>query len=238
MSATPDRLLRRVAAGLILASLAVVGGADDGDSDSDSLDYWLNRAEPADTRPAETTDEPEGKNPFDVAARFGRPDALPGVVELSDGQQIPGRIYTTRDRNLEVWVEAEERFRRVPLITVLSIEPVVVNAEMVQEWRWKEMGVPERVYTGREYPTMRFEWKLHLIDDSTIVGPIKGQPLWVRLKDSKFGPFILHERTKGRMGETLDDIVHLKRVVISRRMMEKVLRAGPPGDAATRPADQ
>jgi hypothetical protein len=201
-----------------------------------NLEYWLNRAKPPASAPATR----EGVSPFggrDEAA--ASPHAVPGVVELSDGRQLPGWISTTPDRDLEVWHESEERWRRVPLITVLSIRADVVEAGMEQEWRWKEMGTPERVYTGREFPKMRLQWRLHLIDDSTVVGPIKGQPLWIALNGKRHGPFVLHERTKGQFGQKVSDIVYIKQVVISRRMMENVLAAGPPPEtplSTTRPA--
>jgi len=189
-----------------------------------NLDMWFKDAPAkADKKTAPLS---TGVNPFQRKRTFRREDALPGVAEFSDGRQLPGGLYTTREKDWEVFVEKEKRWRRVPFIVCLSINAVVTEAKMEQQWRWKAMGEPERVYTGKEYPYRRFLWKLHLIDGTYITGALKGQPLWIeRLSDGgRDGPFLLHERDKGKEGTKLKDHVYLKRVIVSRRMMEKVLQ--------------
>ncbi len=166
------------ATGLLIASLAL---------SEDNLDYWLHHAtsKPA-TKPAKTSDTgpattaPAGERP-------SRADALPGAVELSDGTIIAGYLYTTAEKDWEVFVEEEKVFHRVPFIAVLSLTANVVEEGMELEWRWKEMGTPEKVYTGRSYPTRRLTWTLHLIDGTSITGAIKGQPLWVERSPANSG---------------------------------------------------
>lgn len=220
---------------------------------TDNMSFWLGQAQPAATQPAgspATTSAPSALqrvSPAEAledaaapgASRQGpatqpasREDALPGVIELSDGKQLPGWLCTTRDKDWEVWIEAENRWRRIPFVNLLSIAAVVAEEEMVQEWRWKETGVPERVYTGREYPTRRFLWKFRLIDGSEITGAVKGQPVWAELDGKKSGPFILAERSKGEMGQKLTDLVYIKRIVISRKMLDAAIQE----KAASRPA--
>lgn len=142
-------------------------------------------------------------------------------------------LRTTKERAWLVFVESEKRWRSIPFITVLSITAAVDEEAMEQEWRWKEMGVPERVYTGREYPTRRLQWKFHLIDDSTITGTVKGQPLHLRLGQTALPPFVLHERSKGEPGQKMSDLIYVKRVLVSRKMMDLVVKGQTP---ATRPA--
>ena len=192
-----------------------------------NLDLWLNEGSKTPAEKKKMIDPlKSGTNPFQRKYAFRRRDALPGVLELSDGTQMPGGLYTTREKDWEVFVEAEKRWRRVPFITVLSITAVVVEEKMVQRWRWKGMGEPERVYTGKEYPFRRFLWKLYLIDGTTITGAIKGQPLWVEqlppLRD-RHGPFLVQERFTGPEGKTLQDYPYIKKAVISRTMMDKVV---------------
>lgn len=189
-----------------------------------NLDYWLGRAK-ADTRPAAPASP--AANPFGPSDRFRRDDALPGAAILSDGTILAGGLYTTRDRNWEVWVESEKRWRHVPPMVVLSIHAVVVDEGMDKEWRWKEMGSDEKAFTGRQRPVRRFQWRLHLIDDSVITGTIKGQPLWIDTganAQEPAGPYILHERSAGQYGQSLQDLLYLKRAVISRRAMRQVLQ--------------
>ncbi len=185
-----------------------------------NLDYWLNRART--TTASQPASRPSSANPFGKSDRFSRSDALPGVVVLSDGKILAGGIFTTRDKNWEVWVASQKRWRHIPPIMVLSIRAVVVEEGMEKEWRWKEMGRNERVYTGRAQPVRRLAWRFHLIDDSYVTGEVKGQPLWIETDGKRQGPFVLHERTKGKFGQTLKDLVYLKYIVISRRAMEEV----------------
>lgn len=187
-----------------------------------NLDFWLNQAKPADPAKAANPMD-QGKNPFSAAQfPFQREDALPGVVELSDGTVLAGGVYTTREKPWEIWSEAEKRWRQIPFLNCLSINAVVLEEKMEQRWRWKEMGVPEKVFTGKEYPFRIFEWKLHLIDDSYLQGTVKGQPVYVETVAGKtFGPLVLHERFSGPDGMSLKEAVYVKRVIVSRRLFDQ-----------------
>ena len=66
-------------------------------------------------------------------------------------------------------------------------------------------------------------WRFRLIDGTELVGDVKGQPLWVQLADKKAGPFVLHERLKGTTEQKLNDLVHVQKVFVSRRLMEEVV---------------
>ena len=187
-----------------------------------NLEYWLNQAatapaESPETQPRESGAPGQDKDPF------RRPDALPGVLRTSQGTVLPGWLYTTLDKPWMVWIENEKRWRRIPFVTVLSITAVVVEEKMELKWRWKEMGVPERVYTGESYPSRMLKWRFRLIDGTELVGDVKGQPLWVQLADKKAGPFVLHERLKGTTEQKLNDLVHVQKVFVSRRLMEEVV---------------
>jgi hypothetical protein len=200
---------------------------------ADNLTYWLGQAQ---TAPAPTPGDANsalglgagpgpGRNPFqkETDENFHRQDALPGVIELSDGQVLAGYMYTTAEKDWQVWVEGEKRWRRVPFPAALSISAVVLEDKMEPVWRWKEMGVPERVYTGEEYPTRKLDWRVHLIDDSTITGTIKGQPVWIEQDGQKHGPFVLNETVRGPNGQKLKDLITVKQIIVSQRLMEEVL---------------
>ncbi|MFP4106288.1 MAG: hypothetical protein ACLFVU_09380 [Phycisphaerae bacterium] len=182
-----------------------------------NVDYWLERAETvrSTTTTQAATQPSQGRNPFSQGNSFSRPDALPGGILLSDGTVKTGGLYTTRDKPWIVYQESTKRWRRIPFAAVLSIQARIVEEKMELEWRWKATGVPERVYTGRKYPTRRFLWVFTLADGSTIVGAIKGQPLWVDSADGKSKTrVILHERTKGTPDQTLEDMIYLKKLSI------------------------
>ena len=187
-----------------------------------NLDYWLNAAEPVKEAPKTSPAEPT--DPFRKSKEtFLRPDALPGVIELSNGKQLPGGVYTTLEKPWIVWSEATKSWRRIPFITLLSITAVVEQERIELRWRWKGMGEPERVYTGEKYPWRRLHWRFKMIDGSVVEGSTKGQPVWVEFRGKRYGPWVLHERMKGKDGEVLEDLVYIKKIVISRKMMDAVI---------------
>jgi len=207
---------------VLLLAAALVAAGGQGKPKADPLEEWLGGGEKVPVDPDEAVEG--GTNPFGPSPpKSSRPDALPGVVQLSNGKVLPGWLYTTREKPWLVYVEAEKRWRQIPFLTVLSIEAVVVEEKMELYWRWKATGEPERVYTGQRYPTRRLRWRFHLIDDSTVVGDVKGQPLWIETGGVKSPPMILAERSKGAPGQTLKDLLYLKKIFVSRRLMEAVI---------------
>ncbi len=187
-----------------------------------NLDYWLEQAKPA--QAASAPAEAEAANPFQKPkAPFFRRDALPGVIELSNGKQLPGGVYTTREKPWIVWSQATKSWRRISFVTLLSITAVVEEERVELRWRWKGMGEPEKVFTGKKYPFRRVHWKFRLIDGSVVEGSTKGQPVWVELRGKVAGPFVLHERMKGKDDQTLDDLVYVRKIVVSRKMMDAVI---------------
>lgn len=193
-------------------------GQAPGNASGDALEAWLGsaRSQPA-SRPAGGLDE--GRNPF--VGRSHRPaDALPGQVELSDGRRINGWITTTPGKPWLLWIEEAKRYRRIPPAAVLSIAAVVTEEKQLPRWRWKAMGEPEKVYTGKLYPFRRLLWRFRLADGRTVTGSVKGQPLWIEAGGETHGPMLLHERQSGSDGQSLAELVYLRRVVITRRAVQ------------------
>ncbi|MBI5722569.1 MAG: hypothetical protein HZA50_01315 [Planctomycetes bacterium] len=214
------------------------GGNKPASAPASDLEYWLGQAKPPQTQPAASSTGKPGDdpgNPFGPRQGSSRPDALPGVVELSDGRLLAGWLFTTAEKDWEVWVEANQRWVHVPFLAVSAISAVVVEEKMELFWRWKGMGEPERVYTGQKYPTRRLQWKFHLIDGSYVTGDVKGQPLWVEFDGRKSEPMIIQERSKGEVDTELKDLVYVKTVIVSRHMMDLAARAGC---SATAPASR
>jgi len=218
---------------IVLAGLlAAAGGAADPPR-RDPLDELLDQAATA-TAPASRPAGARPVNPFAAQAteNFSRADALPAAAVLSNGKLLAGGLYTTRRKNLEIWIPDRRRWRHVPLICIRGLHAVVVAESMDPEWRWKEMGSDEKVYTGRTRPVRRLQWRLNLIDGSSLQGEIKGQPLWIE-RGGRRTLWVLHARTKGQYGQTLAELLYPRQIVISRREMERVGKMLD--EAATKP---
>jgi hypothetical protein len=152
------------------------------------------------------------KNPFGAEGGVsGRKDAVPGYVELSTGLKIPSRIFTTRGKRLKIYNLKRETYEYVPVPALTKMEAVVEWERVDKEWRFKEAGNPEKVYTGRSYAARQVAWKLTLRNGHEIMGHILGQPVYAE-HNGKVERFILHKRDKGPMGSELKDLPYVKSV--------------------------
>lgn len=171
--------------------------------------------------PASSGEEPQAINPFGQQ-QTEREDAYPGTIETSDGKKHVGTIFMTRDKRLRVFDEAMDRQREVPLRVVKQIDAAVVKEWMEKEWRFKELALDEKVYTGRSYPSRELKHTITLHDDRTIVGDLSEllylQPYAGEVEEGQYQPdveplrFILHKRQKGDPGDELKDLPYVVRV--------------------------
>ncbi|MHC4985759.1 MAG: hypothetical protein ACYTFO_06340 [Planctomycetota bacterium] len=198
---------------------------------ADNVDYWLDQAEPADGEAVADDGAPA------EAATAAPPRAVPGVIQFSDDRMLAGRIWTTAGRTLDLYVDPPGRWRRVPLAAALSLTAELIAEALTDETRPAEIGSPDRVYTGRQIPSLAFRWRLRLADGSELVGAIRGQPIWILAMPPtgddgrtsppvplRQGPFILAETVEGPPGASTTELVYVSRVVISARAAETVLR--------------
>ena len=173
-------------------------------------------------------------SPFERGEILARRDAVPGYIELSSGRKIPGKICTTRGRRLKIFNLQREAYEFVPVPAIEHIEAVVEWERTEREWRFKEAGNPEKVYSGREYPARKLAWRLTLRNGHQITGHILGQPLYVA-REGDPERWILHDRQKGDVGATLAGLLYIRRVEFGLKAFTaavKELKAKEAGGAA------
>jgi hypothetical protein len=230
-----------VVAGAMIAVLVMAGGAWSGEPAAPAAPAEKPIAKPTEGKPTVVAppdikyvdDEPQPpgmKSPWQpgqgatrkpekpAANPFGAPgggvsrkDAVPGYIQLSTDLKVPGYIFTTRAARLKVYNLDREMWEFVPVPAIKSIEAALEWERMDKEWRFKEAGNPEKVYSGREYPVRKVQYVLTLLNDHRIRGHILGQPLYVA-RDDKADRFLLNDRSKGAMGETLASLKYIKHV--------------------------
>jgi len=178
-------------------------------------------------------DEPPALNPFQPNAASGdREDVLPGYLELSDGTVYFGRLYLTRDHRLKLNDDEMKRQREIPLRAVKQIDCKVLKEWMEKEYRFKELALNEKMYTGRQYPTRLYEHLVTLQDGRTITGGLSGV---VYVLPGEFGPdstgglrpdpepihFMIHKRDKGNPGDTLKKLLYVKTIKLGDDAMKE-----------------
>ena len=171
--------------------------------------------------------EPPALNPFAANPNVSgeREDAVAGYIELSDGSIHYGRLYLTRDKRLKIrdTTLAEERQREVPLRVVKQIDCTVKKEWMEKEWRFKELSLDQKLYTGRSYPVRECQHTITLNDDRKMKGDLSGL---VYLIAGDIGPpkagepreevdperYVIHKDQKGKAGQTLREVVYVKSI--------------------------
>ena len=110
---------------------------------------------------------------------------------------------------------------------------------MEKEWRFKELALNEKYYTGREYPSRESEYTVTLQDGRTITGPLAElfyvQPYAYSAQESRsYRPdvkpekFLVHKRQKGEPGTTLNDLTYVKLIKLGEEAVEEARRRPSP----------
>jgi hypothetical protein len=190
--------------------------------------------------------EPPALNPFGPA-KMARDDAIPGYIEMSDGRILVGNIYMTRDKRLKVYDEKMERQRELPLRVVAQIQAKMVKEGIEKEWRFKELALDQKLYTGRTYPWRQFIHTLTLKDGKTITGELAevffvqpivfnaDQPLANRPDDSEPIRVVVHMKDKGDFGAELKSLKYVKLIKLGKTALEEGRRKAahqPPGKSS------
>jgi hypothetical protein len=200
--------------------------------------------------------EPPALNPFG-AVRQDRDDAIPGYLEMSDGQIFVGSIYMTRDKRLKMEDSmrqvgggdgapddnSEKRQREIPLKAVKQIEAKVEKEWVEKEWRFKELALDEKYYTGRTYPARKYVYTVTLKDDRKITAPV-AEIFYVKpfreltagsRTDDDTEPirFMIHKRDKGEPGTTPKALTYVKLIKLGEdAVAEGKKKAAASGKAA------
>jgi hypothetical protein len=132
-----------------------------------------------------------------------------GVITMSDGSTINGRITTTEEKPLRVWDEQEKQYKDVPFSLVKSIEAEVLWERDEQEWHFKASGSDVKEFSGKTYPARETKYKVTMTDGQIVDGGVVA-PLFVGDKT-----YVLHKRDKGEVGQTLGQLVYVKNVTFS-----------------------
>jgi hypothetical protein len=178
-----------------------------------------------------TAAEPPAMNPFGEV-KTERDDAVPGYVEMSDGRILTGNIYMTRDKRVKIYDEKAERQRELPLKAIKSIECTVLEEWVEKEWRFKELALDEKLYTGRSYPSRKYTHTVKLNNGQKIDGELSeiiyiqpyalkpDQPLAERTEAEPIR-LLLHKRDKGEPGTDLKSLKYVKLVRLGKEALEE-----------------
>lgn len=136
--------------------------------------------------------------------------ARQGEIELNSGMKLRGKIWTTLETPLRVWVEEDKRYVDVDLSLVSRIDVHVLTEAMEDDWRWLKEGSDQKVYSGKKYPNVELAYKFTLINGQVVEGGVVA-PIYF-LDGTKTRTLALYKKYKGKLDETLKDLVYIRAV--------------------------
>ena len=187
---------------------------------------------------------PPGRDLFGTRGGAKKPPPanapVPATVTWSDGRRETGKLSFTAGVPLTVYDLEGKEWVDVELADLAGLEAIPRAEKMDREWRWKDYGNDEKVYTGRERPRRWLDHALMLKDYEVMKVHVKGtvmyfdtvpepeEPAKDKTKagaakpDGKPGPdakpvrrrLIIRQYDRGDWGETLASLVYVKRIEI------------------------
>lgn len=170
-----------------------------------ALDFLLDPSisAPPTSRPTSNPVSPFADRRDDAGVRSG-------VLHLSSGEKIRGRLATTQGSPIRVWIEKDQAYRDIPFRLIASAEAKVLWERDEKEWRFKESGSDIKEYSGRTYPARELEYTITLTDGTKVHGAVVA-PIYLQTKEGHV-TFVLYKRQKGDIGQTVKELVYVSRV--------------------------
>lgn len=101
------------------------------------------------------------------------PPELTGTVVLSDGTEYASARITARaDLTLEVFCGPDNERKSLLFSEISEVRQVVAEEGRQPEWRWKEGGGNEKIFTGREYHWRKLTLELRLKNGDKLSGKL------------------------------------------------------------------
>ncbi len=155
--------------------------------------------------PVFSADAPSGFAP--AADETAAPQKTATVV-MSDGTEYASaRLIARADLTLEVFCAPDNDRKSIAFGEVAELKQIVAEEGREREWRWKEGGANEKLYTGRDYPWRKLNLELRLKSGEKLSGKLgRGVALVMETStpqgEKQQRQLILQPQHKGEPGAT------------------------------------
>ena len=194
---------------LALAATCYVPAAH---ADDEDLQDLLKGATTATAPSGDLNPEAEKNDPLNTRQEHAPAGARIGVITFNEGKPLEGRVWTTLETPIRVWIEPLKMYRDIDWSIIKRVDVVVISETMEDDWRWKKEGSDEKVYSGKKYPNVELAYKFTLVNNQVIEGAVVA-PIYFAdgLKSRRFA---LYKKYKGPLDQTLKDLVYIKTIVL------------------------
>jgi hypothetical protein len=170
--------------------------------------------------------------------------AVRGTIQDSKGHKVSGHVFMTGGKPLRLR-NAKGHLEDIPLRRLRRLVVNVTDVRIEKEWRFKGEGDPTKVTTGRTYPRLDFSLTVTPLDGKPKTYRIpRGQPIYVLPLDGARGKpparqrFILRPYLKGKIGQTPEDLVYPKDILLGTIEHTEDLPGDAPPTGPSRPKRQ
>lgn len=197
-------IMRLFSVACIVGVTAMVLGADPKPADDD-VDFLLKQATTAPATKPSTL--PANSSPFKEVNADGKRAA---VITFSDNEKVRGKLSTTLEKPIRVWDDEKKEYRDIPFQFIKTLEAKILWEREEKEWKFRESGSDIKEYSGKTYPAREMQYTFTLSNGQTITGGVVA-PLYL---DNPHGDkvLVLHKRDKGEVGQTLKQLIYVKKV--------------------------
>lgn len=145
--------------------------------------------------------------------RGGSAPGVDGVIRLSDGKAIGGKVSMTRDKRLELYDTTRKKWIRTTIKQVRLLEFSVEQEKIEKEWRWKASGRDDKVYSGRTYVDRRYRAALTVKRGAKkYAGHVLGTVVYVTDEKGTRHRYLLRKDHRGKVGQKPGQIVYVKQI--------------------------
>lgn len=171
-------------------------------------------------------DEPPPGSPF-APKPEKRPHQRWGYVVMSDGTRHEGLVSTTAGRRLRILDRKKNAYRDLKWKKIERIGQTPEKQWLEREWRWKQAGSDEKVFTDRYYRAAKYRTTIVLKSGEKIVGDAVA-PIYVQ-DDEKLHRLELHKRFKNpepAPKEELKPLFYIKELALTDKPPEEEKKTG------------
>ncbi len=145
--------------------------------------------------------------------RGARAHGVDGVIHLSNGTAIGGKVSSTRGKRLELYDTTRKKWIRTDVRQIRTLAFAVEKETIEREWRWKMSGRDDKVYTGKTYVDRRYQATLTLKRaGKTYTGHVLGTVIYVTNAKGKRQRHFLRKDHRGKVGQKPGEIVYVRLV--------------------------
>jgi len=170
-----------------------------------------------------------------AAGRKPPPHAVKGAIIRSDGRRLSGHVFLTPGKRLRVWDPNRRARRDIRLSELARIQLRVTEERTEKEWRFKEEGSDEKIFTGQTYPRLDFDL---LLTFKKRKRPLQctfamGMPIYIQTEDGKRTRFLIQPHIQKKIGQTFADLLYPKEIILDPP--KKDSQAGKKADTKAKP---